>query len=201
MAGYANGTPDGPRMIFGKENLNWSGPKRANESNLHGDFLSIKSDFSPSSEPLSLDDKYAAVEEALESGIHANALEWITNYAGYNEETLDYAAEELGVDFDGYESLEERYEMLEPYVDHLENTSALEWVTNYSGYNDEVVNWAAQEVGLDFDLDDEDEDEEDFDIDDDIDNDNYLDYDDYEEDDYQEYDFNEFGGRRDNIDW
>ena len=38
--GTAQGSPDGPRYIYGKENINWSGPKRASEPN-HEENLTI----------------------------------------------------------------------------------------------------------------------------------------------------------------
>lgn len=39
----AKGSPDGPRYIYGKENINWSGPKRANNND---DISNFASDFS-----------------------------------------------------------------------------------------------------------------------------------------------------------
>lgn len=44
--GTAQGSPDGPRFIYGKENVNWSGPKRATEhSTLQGNAQSATGDF------------------------------------------------------------------------------------------------------------------------------------------------------------
>ena len=48
--GIAHGSADGPRYIYGKENVNWSGPKRATENNIHSDDISIKSEISGSIE-------------------------------------------------------------------------------------------------------------------------------------------------------
>ena len=48
--GIAHGSADGPRYIYGKENINWSGPKRANKNDLDSDNLSIQSEFTGSIE-------------------------------------------------------------------------------------------------------------------------------------------------------
>lgn len=182
--GYAQGSADGPKYIFGKENVNWGGPRQASEGNIDGSVVGIRSEFSHGSEHMDIDDKYAAIEDILESSSNINALDWLTNHSGLNDETLDFAAEELGVEFNGYEDNDEKYELLSEYAQDLPSTQALEWVTNYAGYNDEVINWAAQELGLDFDDEEYDEDD-DFDLDDDLDDD----YDDYRaEDDYDEFD-------------
>jgi len=44
----AQGSPDGPRYIYGKENVNWGGPKRASHSSPQGDVSSALGDFSHS---------------------------------------------------------------------------------------------------------------------------------------------------------
>ena len=44
----AQGSPDGPKYIYGKENVNWGGPKRASHSSPQGDVSSAVGDFSHS---------------------------------------------------------------------------------------------------------------------------------------------------------
>ena len=44
--GTAHGSPDGPRYIYGKENINWNGPKRASEKDLlQEEYFSPGNDF------------------------------------------------------------------------------------------------------------------------------------------------------------
>ena len=42
--GTAQGSPDGPRYIYGKENVNWADSKRAATNNVHSDNASIQSE-------------------------------------------------------------------------------------------------------------------------------------------------------------
>lgn len=48
--GTAQGSPDGPKYIYGKENINWNGPKRASKNNLDGDAQSASNDFNTTEE-------------------------------------------------------------------------------------------------------------------------------------------------------
>lgn len=63
MAGTVKGSPDGPKYIYGKKNINYQGTRRASGSAISGSEDSVRSDFS-SSEPYDFDDEKVSVEDA-----------------------------------------------------------------------------------------------------------------------------------------
>ena len=98
-----------------------------------------------------IEDKYAELEEIINTTSGINTLEWILNYDGTNEETLEWVASELGEDIDGME-MDEQVEYLSDIIDRV-YTDPLEWITNCSGLNDNVLDWVAEQVGHEFDED------------------------------------------------
>ena len=67
MRNVAHGSADGPRYIYGKENVNWSGPKRAAENNVHSDNASIQSELTGSFE--SEEDKFDRIYDETKDKI------------------------------------------------------------------------------------------------------------------------------------
>lgn len=96
----------------------------------------------------SVEDKYAELEEIIGMASGIDTLEWILNYDGTNEETLEWVAGELGEDIDGM-GTDEQVEYLSDIMDRVD-TDPLEWITNCSGFNDDVLDWVAEQVGHDF---------------------------------------------------
>lgn len=70
MAGKAHGPADGPKKIFGAENINWSGPKPASIMGVSGDLTSVINDFSSETGELISDAAehvYETVSAAMEN--------------------------------------------------------------------------------------------------------------------------------------
>ena len=97
----------------------------------------------------SIGDKYEELEEIISTTSGIDTLEWILNYDGTSEETLEWVAGELGEDIGGME-MDEQIEHLSEIMGRID-TDPLEWITNCSGLNDDVLDWAAEQVGHEFD--------------------------------------------------
>ena len=77
----AQGSPDGPKYIYGKENVNWAGPKQANLGNkqlLHSD---VRSDFN--------------TPDTTEAQVEATARSLMEDYYRYPEDLPDDYIEEF----------------------------------------------------------------------------------------------------------
>lgn len=122
----AQGSPNGPRKIFGRENVNWSGPKRAATSNATSDIKSIKSDFlSESFNPKDLKFEH-------HTDIIAQNYEQEINYSKAEQES--YRKSSNGFDdlfsqrFDGKPDNPVRDELLDAYRKEHNHVLAVEGV-------------------------------------------------------------------------
>lgn len=84
--GTAQGSAHGPKKIFGRENINWSGPKKAHEnSSAKSDASSAKQDFSSSSSAQDIDKSiYESIKDSYIEGAGASevknfVVEWSVN--------------------------------------------------------------------------------------------------------------------------
>ena len=109
----AQGSPDGPKYIFGKENVNWAGPKQAADNkDLQGDVHSVMSDFVSQDEwirdfienrPVSEYDTYNhckyAKDAASELGVQRSEI------AQSMESFINIAADYMPIEYQGQEMI------------------------------------------------------------------------------------------------
>lgn len=63
MTGTVQGSPDGPRYIYGKKNVNYQGARRASGNAISGSESSVRSDFS-SVDPYDFEEEKVSIEDA-----------------------------------------------------------------------------------------------------------------------------------------
>ena len=148
MSGIAQGSANGPKKIFGRENVNWQGPQKAGKGNENkGDSLSASNDFSHAQE-----DKHEYREnlhqafiddlggEAVKDSIVANAVfpEMYSPGVVYTKESMDNLKKKYDDYYDDFVNTDEGAEDLEN-----ELTSALDddksIVSGYDSEKDEFI--------------------------------------------------------------
>ena len=143
MSGIAQGSANGPKKIFGRENVNWQGPQKAGRGNENkGDSLSVVNDFSHAQ-----DDTHEYKEnlhqafiddlggEEVKKSIVANAVlsEMHSSGVAYTKESMDDLQKKYNDYYDDFINTDEGAEALENDL-----TSALD--SNHSivsGYDSE----------------------------------------------------------------
>lgn len=123
MSGIAQGSANGPKKIFGRENVNWQGPQKAGKGNENkGDSLSAINDFSHAQE-----DTYEYKEnlhqafiddlggEAVKDSIVANAVlpEMYSSGEVYTKESMDELQKKYNDYYDDFINTDEGAEALE----------------------------------------------------------------------------------------
>lgn len=143
MSGIAQGSANGPKKIFGRENVNWQGPQKAGKGNENkGDSLSAINDFSHAQEDTHeykenlhqafIDDLGG---EAVKDSIISNAVlpEMYSSGLVYTKESMDELQKKYNDYYDDFINTDEGAEALENDL-----VSALD--SNYSivsGYDSE----------------------------------------------------------------
>ena len=143
MSGIAQGSANGPKKIFGRENVNWQGPQKAGKGNENkGDSLSASNDFSYAQEDTHeykenlhqafIDDLGG---EEVKKSIVSNAVlpEMYSSGEVYTKESMDELQKKYNDYYDDFINTDEGAEVLENDL-----TSALD--SNYSivsGYDSE----------------------------------------------------------------
>lgn len=87
MGGIARGSANGPKKIFGRENVNWQGPKAASAGRVSGDKSAAVSDFAPASQEQNLapspEDSLELIKDAADrydnGGNHSDQRKAFTN--------------------------------------------------------------------------------------------------------------------------
>lgn len=122
MSGVAQGSADGPKKIFGRENVNWQGPQRANSnSGKHASMSPASSDFAHSGNNPEYAQamRQAFIEEdgidALREDIVSGAViqHFIYNDGAYDKERLDALANEYERHFDNFTKSDEGADLIE----------------------------------------------------------------------------------------
>lgn len=123
MSGIAQGSANGPKKIFGRENVNWQGPQKAGKGNENkGDSLSAINDFSHAQE-----DTYEYKENlhqafiddlggaAVKDSIVANAVlpEMYSSGVVYTKESMDELQKKYNDYYDDFINTDEGAEALE----------------------------------------------------------------------------------------
>ena len=143
MSGIAQGSANGPKKIFGRENVNWQGPQKAGRGNENkGDSLSVVNDFSHAQ-----DDTHEYKEnlhqafiddlggEEVKKSIVANAVlsEMHSSGVAYTKESMDDLQKKYNDYYDDFINTDEGAEALENDL-----TSALDSEKSIvSGYDSE----------------------------------------------------------------
>lgn len=87
MSGIARGSANGPKKIFGRENVNWQGPKAASTGRVSGDKSAAVSDFAPAAQEQNLapspEDSLELIKDAADrydsGGNHSDQRNAFTN--------------------------------------------------------------------------------------------------------------------------
>lgn len=95
--GYARGSNNAPRYIFGKENINWKGAKKASQKHLPGSVDDIRQELQDAHETYFMDD------EALDNTIpeENDDLDYL-DYLNENIETRNEPEENSSLDYLDY---------------------------------------------------------------------------------------------------
>lgn len=96
-------------------------------------------------------EKYAVLEDLISGTGSIDTMAWITSYEGCNDQVIEWVAQDLDAT-DEIEDMEisEQVEYLGEILDGM-GANPLEWITNISGLNHDVLDWVAEQVGYDFD--------------------------------------------------
>lgn len=94
---YARGSDNAPRYIFGKENINWKGAKKASQKHLPGSVEDIRKELQDTHEAYFMDD------EALDDTIpeENDNLDYL-DYLNENIETRNEPEEDNNLDYLDY---------------------------------------------------------------------------------------------------
>lgn len=149
MNGTAQGSANGPKKIFGRENVNWQGPQKAagEENNNKGDSLSASNDFSQENNT-SEDEKemlhQAFIDDlggqAVKNSIISNAMlsEMITSGLSYDKDSMDDLKKKYDNHYDDFINTDEGAATLENELalalDHDHNI-----VSGYDSEKDEFI--------------------------------------------------------------
>lgn len=155
MSGIAQGSANGPKKIFGRENVNWQGPQKAGKGNENkGDSLSAINDFSHAQEDTHeyrenlhqafIDDLGG---EAVKDSIVANAVlpEMYSSGEVYTKESMDELQKKYNDYYDDFINTDEGAEA-------LENELALALDHDYnivSGYDSEKAEFITNQENID----------------------------------------------------
>jgi len=155
MSGIAQGSANGPKKIFGRENVNWQGPQKAGEGNQNkGDSLSAINDFSHAQEDTHeykenlhqafIDDLGG---EAVKHSIVSNAVlpEMYSSGEVYTKESMDELQKKYNDYYDDFINTDEGAEALEN-----ELALALEHDHNIvSGYDSDKDEFSTNQENID----------------------------------------------------
>ena len=96
-------------------------------------------------------EKYAVLDDIISGTDYIDTMAWIVSYEGRNDQVVEWVAQDLDA-LDDIEDMElsEQIDYLGEILDGM-GANPLEWLTNISGLNHEVLDWVAEQVGYDFD--------------------------------------------------
>lgn len=96
-------------------------------------------------------EKYAVLDDIISETDYIDTMAWITSYEGRNDQVIEWVAQDLDAT-DEIEDMEisEQIDYLGEILDGI-SANPLEWLTNISGLNHDVLDWVAEQVGYDFD--------------------------------------------------
>lgn len=149
MNGTAQGSANGPKKIFGRENVNWQGPQKAagEENNNKGDSLSASNDFSQENNTSEYEKEMlhqAFIDdlggEAVKKSIVSNAVlpEMYSSGEVYTKESMDELQKKYNDYYDDFINTDEGAEALENELalalDHDHNI-----VSGYDSDKDEFI--------------------------------------------------------------
>lgn len=148
MSGIAQGSANGPKKIFGRENVNWQGPqKAAGEKSNKGDSLSVSSDFSQQRNVSQYEKEMLHQSfiddlggKAIKNSIVSNAMisDMIASGLFYNRDTLDNLKKKYDTYYDDFINSDEGAESLENELT-LALDSEKSIVSGYDSEKDEFI--------------------------------------------------------------